>query len=123
MDSLCFGPSSPWNLNALFRHISRIERSWIAAVKAIIRRMQQGERVWPAEALLRLSGLALLGACRLAALWLLRLVRIAPPHQGTPAEVAVAAAVFVCLTTGLALLFEGPGLFRLMPRPPRALLP
>jgi hypothetical protein len=93
------------------------------AVKAIINRMERGERVWAAEVVLRLSGLGLLGTCRLAVMWLLRVVRAAPPHQATPAEFAVAMAGFVCLTTGLALLFEGPGLFRLMPRPPRALLP
>lgn len=90
-------------------------------MKAIIKRMERGERVWAAELVLRLSGLALLGACRLAVAWLLRAVRTAPPHQATPAEVAVAMVAFVCLTTGLALLFEGPGLLRLLPRPPRAL--
>jgi hypothetical protein len=92
-------------------------------VKTIFNRMQHGERVWIAEILLRLSGLSLLGMCRLAMIGLLRMARLAPPHQATPAEFAVGAAGFVCLTTGLALLFEGPGLFRLMPRPPRALLP
>lgn len=90
-------------------------------MKAIISRMERGERVWAAEIVLRLSGLALLGACRFAVLWLARMVRVTPPHPATPAELAVAAAGFFCLTTGLALLFEGPGLFRLMPRPPRAL--
>jgi hypothetical protein len=70
---------------------------------------------------LRLAGLSLLGACRLALQWLLRLVRLAPPPQATPAEFALAATGFFCLTTGLALLLEGPGLFRSMPRPPRAL--
>lgn len=92
-------------------------------MKAIIIRMERGERVWAAEIALRFSGLVLLRTCRLAVMWLLRMVRAAPPHQATPAEFAVAMAGFVCLTTGLALFFEGPGLFRLMPRPPRALLP
>lgn len=92
-------------------------------MQAIVIRMQQGERVWAAEIVMRLSGLALLGACRFAVLWLLRAVRAAPPHQATPAEFAVATAAFVCLTSGLALLFSGPGLLRLQPRPPRALLP
>lgn len=92
-------------------------------MKTIITRMQRGERAWAAELVLRLSGLGLLGTCRLAVMWLLRMVRAAPPHQATPAEFAVAMAGFFCLTTGLALLVEGPGLFRLMPRPPRALLP
>ena len=83
--------------------------------------MERGERVWAAEIVLRLSGLGLLGACRFAVLCLARFVRAAPSHQGTPAEFAIAAAGFVCLTTGLALLFQGPRLLRLMPRPPRAL--
>lgn len=92
-------------------------------MKTILSRMQRGERVWGAEIVLRLSGLAQLGICRLAMVWLLRAARLVPPHAATPAAFAVAAAGFVCLTTGLALLFEGPGLLRLQPRPPRALLP
>lgn len=83
--------------------------------------MERGERAWAAEIVLRLSGLGLLGACRFAVMWLVRMVRATPPHQATPGEFTVAAAGFFCLTTGLALLFVGPGLFRLMPRPPRAL--
>lgn len=93
------------------------------AVKTILDRMERGERIWAADVMLRVSGLVLFGACRLAMLWLLRMVRTAPPHHATPAEFAVATAGFICLTTGLALLLEGPGLFRLLPRPPRALLP
>lgn len=93
------------------------------AVKTILIRMQRGQRVWIAELVLRLSGLALLAMCRIAAMWLLRMARLGPPHQTTPAEFAIGAACFLCLTSGLALLFVGPGLFRLQPRPPRALLP
>lgn len=93
------------------------------AVDTIISRMQRGERIWAAEVVLRASGLVLLALCRLAVVGLLRMVRLVPPHQATPAEFAVAAAAFFCLTSGLALLFEGPGLLRLQPRPPRALLP
>lgn len=92
-------------------------------MKTILSRMQQGERVRGAEIVLRLLGLALLGMCRLAMVWLLRAARVVPPHNATPATFAVAAVGFVCLTTGLALLLEGPGLLRLQPRPPRALLP
>jgi hypothetical protein len=123
MTSLCSRPSSPWNLNAASAHIGCVEMTLEVAVKAILNRMQQGERVWAAEVALRLAGLALLETCRLAALWLLRMTRVTPPHECTPAEFAVAAVGFVCLTTGLALLLSGPGLFRLQPRPPRALLP
>lgn len=121
--SLCFRPTSPWNLNALLRQIGSVETTVEVAVKTILNRMQQGERVWSAEIVLRLSGFALLGMCRLAMVWLLRVARFVPPHNAAPAALAVAAAGFVCLTTGLALLFEGPGLLRLQPRPPRALLP
>ena len=123
MIPLCSGPTSPWNLNASSAHIGFVETTREVAVKAILIRMQQGERVWAAEVVLRLTGLVLLGACRLAALWLLRVARAVPQHRTTPAEFAVAMMGFVCLTTGLALTSYGPGLFRLQPRPPRALLP
>lgn len=35
----------------------------------------------------------------------------------------MAALAVACLWVGLALLIEGAGLFRLMPIPPRAMLP
>ena len=91
-------------------------------MRKIRHRLESGERWWAAEFVLRTLGVALLGA--FAALWrvVVRMVGHMPPHQGTPAEFAVAALAFVCLTSGLALLFEGPGLFRLLPMPPRALL-
>lgn len=92
-------------------------------MKKILRRMQRGERVWGAEIALRLSGLAPLGMCRLAVMWLLRAARFVLPHNATPAAFAVAAAGFVRPTSGLALLFAGPSVLRLQPRPPRAMLP
>ena len=85
-------------------------------------RLQSDERWWAAEVVLRLVGLALLGICAAFGRIVVRLAGQPPPHQGTPAEFAIAALAFVCLTSGLALLFEGPGLFRLLPMPPRALL-
>lgn len=91
-------------------------------MRKIRHRLESDERWWAAEVVLRLIGLALLGACAAFGRVVLRLVGHSPPHQGTPAEFAVAALAFVCLTSGLALLFEGPGLFRLLPMPPRALL-
>ena len=86
------------------------------------KRLESGERWWAAEFVFRVLGMALLGV--FAALWrvVVRLVGQAPAHQGTPLELAVAALAFVCLTSGLALLIEGPGLFRLLPMPPRALM-
>ena len=88
----------------------------------IRKRLESGKRWWAAEFVLRVLGLALLGA--FGALWrvVIRLVGQAPPHQGTPLELAVAALAFVSLTSGLALAIEGPSLFRLLPMPPRALL-
>ena len=91
-------------------------------MRKIRHRLESGERWWAAEVVLRLTGLALLGACTAFGRVVVRLAGHPPPHQATPAEFAVAALAFVCLTSGLALLFEGPGLFRLLPMPPRALL-
>ncbi|MBW8752978.1 MAG: hypothetical protein JF595_02325 [Sphingomonadales bacterium] len=90
---------------------------------SIMQRLERGERYWPAELVLRAAGLGLLYFCTVLARPLYRLVNQPPPHQATPAEFALAAVIFVCLTSGLALLFVGPGLFRLVPRPPRAMLP
>jgi hypothetical protein len=39
------------------------------------------------------------------------------PHPATFLEFAMTAAAFALLTTGLAFLVEGPGLFRQVPIP------
>jgi len=70
-----------------------------------------------------MAGLGLLALCALVARWTFSLVNQPPPHQGTPLELALAAIAFAGLSTGLALLFEGPDLFRRIPAPPRALIP
>jgi hypothetical protein len=89
-------------------------------VRSIRQRLNSGERWWAAELVLRLLGLALLGGSALAVRAVLHLTA---RQAGTPFEFVVALVAFVCLTTGLALLMAGPSLFRLMPMPPRALLP
>ena len=87
----------------------------------IISKLQRGERYWPAEVLLRASGLAMLAFCALLA----RTV-VGDVHHTvveTLPEFLLASLAFFCLTAGLALLSFGPRLFKLMPTPPRALLP
>lgn len=92
-------------------------------MKALLSRLQQGERVWPAELVLRTAGLASLYACLLAWRWDCCLVAIPPKHDTTPQEFAVSILAVVCLSVGLALTLEGPNLLRRVPLPPRALLP
>ena len=88
-------------------------------MRDIIRRMERGERCWPAEIVLRSFGLALLGLCAAAALWLFRLVHQPPPHSARPVEFLAAALAFFGWSLGCAFLAEGPGLFKLVPVPAR----
>lgn len=92
-------------------------------MKAILSRLQRDERVWPAELVLRASGLVSLYACLLVWRWDYCLVAIPPEHEATPQEFAVALLAVVFLSIGLALTLEGPNLLRRVPLPPRALLP
>lgn len=92
-------------------------------MKATLSRLQCGERVWPAELVVRVTGLASLYVCLLAWRWDCCLVAIPPKHDATPQEFGVALLATVCLTTGLALTLEGPTLLRRMLLPPRAMLP
>jgi len=89
-------------------------------VREIIARLERGERWWAAELLLRGAGCVALGILTLLSRWICRLV-LPPQHVG-PLQFTIAAAAFVCLSAGLALTLEGPGLFRSVPMPPRALL-
>lgn len=81
----------------------------------ILQRLRAGGRIWWMEACFRISGLAAIGT----ASWVFR--HIQAREKADPREFLAAALVVVCLWTGLALALEGPGLLRLMPRPPRAL--
>ena len=87
----------------------------------IIDKLRRGERCWLAEIVLRATGLGMLAFCALMVGIVYRLANLPPPHDGTPLEFVLGAVAVVALWTGLALFFEGPGLFRLMPKPPRAL--
>lgn len=75
---------------------------------------------WWAEGLLRSAGLALLAGSARAGDRLVRLVHSGASSQGTAAEFVLAAAAFALLCLGLAMLLEGPGLFRQVPIPPRS---
>ena len=83
-------------------------------------RLHRGERWWAAEFVLRTAGIALLGGCYKLALLAHRMIAAAPPHEATLGEFAICAAVFLALTSGLALTMEGPGLFRHVPVPSRS---
>lgn len=85
-------------------------------------RLRKGERWWAAEVVLRVGGLLLLDACYRAALLAHGLINTPPHHQATPGEFALCAATFLLLTCGLALSFEGRGLFKHIPMPPRPFL-
>lgn len=82
-------------------------------------RLRKGERCWPAELVLRGLGLAALTACWRAALFAHRLIVELPAHPPTAGEFAICAVTVLLLTTGIALTFEGAGLFLQVPFPPR----
>lgn len=80
-----------------------------------------GPRRWAAEAILRLAGLSSLAG----ALAVARHLRhaITAHRQPAPSDFLACLAGVVLLWIGMALAIAGPGLFRRIPRPPRALLP
>lgn len=82
-------------------------------------RLRKGERCWPAELVLRGLGLAALAACWRAALLAHRLITTPPAHPPTVGEFAICAVTVLLLTTGIALTFEGAGLFLEVPFPAR----
>lgn len=90
---------------------------------AILRRLETGKRWWAAEAVIRATGLVLLGLCAASARQLYRWVSAPPAHSVAPAEFILAMLAVACWALGTAFLFEGPGLFKLVPVPLRHWLP
>lgn len=88
-------------------------------MRAIMRRLEEGERSWPAEVALRAFGIALLGLCASAAWWVYRAVNQPPAHEISWQECLAAALAVLCWALGWAFLVEGPGLFRLIWVPTR----
>ncbi|GAO53576.1 hypothetical protein [Novosphingobium sp. MD-1] len=84
-------------------------------------RLRRGERWWAAELVMRSLGVLLLGGAHRASVWAHRIITTPPVHQTTPGELALCAMVFLLLTSGLAFVIEGPGLFRYVPIPSRSL--
>ncbi|MGK6356905.1 hypothetical protein ACMGDH_16955 [Sphingomonas sp. DT-207] len=82
---------------------------------AIVDRIGRGERCWTAEVALRGLGVSFLGLCTTAFGWLHRALTQPHVHGVTTLELAAATLVAASLQLGLALAFEGPGLFRLIP--------
>ena len=60
---------------------------------------------------IRLAGLAVLPLGAFSIDWLYHLVHAAPAHEGTFAELSLAAAGFLCLSMGSVLLSQGSHLF------------
>lgn len=85
----------------------------------IMRRLESGERWWAAEIVFRSFGLILLGLCAASALWLYRSAHQPPLHDARALEYGAALTAFMSWSLGWAFLVEGPGLFKLIPLPPR----
>ena len=60
---------------------------------------------------IRLAGLAVLPIGAFSIDWLYHLVHAVPAHEGTSAELGLAAAGFLCLSMGSVLLSLGSHLF------------
>jgi apolipoprotein N-acyltransferase len=87
-------------------------------VQPFLRRLEQGERWWGAECACRGVGAVLLGVCAAALWWLHRsLNQAGVAHGPGPLEIAFAAVAVAALGPGLAFVFEGPALFRLIAAP------
>lgn len=90
------------------------------SASSLLRRLKRGERCWPAEIGLRGLGIALLGLCATLGAWLYRSLHATLTPAGALHYLGAMLAV-ACWSLGWALLAEGPGLFRLMPRPRRTI--
>lgn len=91
------------------------------AIKSIIERLENGEHIWVAELLFRLTGLALLAAIWPGSRWLRALETRPPVPQAGALELLAAVLVLACLWGGLALAGFGPSLLARQPLPPRPL--
>ncbi len=67
----------------------------------------------------RAAGLSLLAGCAVASRWLALSAHRPPGHAVSAIELLAAALAAATLGCGLALLFEGAGLFELIPVPQR----
>ena len=92
-------------------------------VKAIICRLASGRRWWAAEVILRTAGLGGLAGAWLVGACVHRRVTADPGRPEGAADFLLCLLVVILLSSGLALLIQGRGLFRRVPRPPRPLLP
>src|SRR5262245_51266006 len=84
-------------------------------------RLGTGERWWAAELVLRGAGLALLAGCMLTTLWLYRSVHRPPGHAASVVEFLAAAGAVIGGCGGAMLVWQGPGLFELVPIPSRTI--
>lgn len=90
-------------------------------MRALSERLQSGQRWWAAELGLRALAVTLLAIAVTCFRHLeLRFAGAAGFKPGL-AEFGVAVIAFAATVAGLALLIEGPGLFRLVPYPRRRL--
>ena len=80
-------------------------------------RLRRGERWWAAEIALRLAGLAMLASFYRVVLIAHNWVIAAPRHSVGLAIFALCAVSMTLFSAGLGFLFEGPGLFRMVPIP------
>lgn len=88
-------------------------------MRGLMGRLESGAGGWQAQAGLRLGGALLLGGCALAVWALIASIHHPPLHNADPAEFGEAVFSVIAWALGWALLIEGPGLFRLIPVPPR----
>jgi hypothetical protein len=87
-------------------------------LREIVRKVESGERCWPAEIVLRGFGLALLALGAWAVSWLYRSFNPAP-HVAGLADDAAAVLAVLCWWFGWAFAILGPALFKRIPLPAR----
>lgn len=73
--------------------------------------MVEEHKHWIRGFLLRVGGMALLGACWLAVGWLFQRARLHPGSEPSFAELAAATAAFLCFSSSTGLVLLGEGIF------------